>query len=157
MFGRRKLSKVGVRASADVIQAEQTPISVTVGIPNLVGNTQVRWNLRLRVLPFDDTPFEATVSATMPQSAGPRPGTRVAVLYDPKDHSRVELDQQPVADQAVDAITAARPDLIGAEVMGMPMGDLIRRAIFDPNGFRSEMMHLRKARIRSTGSNGWPP
>ena len=64
------------------------------------------------------------------------------VLYDPKDHSRVELDHQPVstADTAIDAITGARPDLAGAQVMGMPMTDMIRQAIADPNAFRAEMM-----------------
>jgi len=36
----------------------------------------------------------------------------VAVLYDPKDHSGVEPDQQPVstAETAIDAITSARPE-----------------------------------------------
>ena len=80
--------------------------------------------------------------ALLPQTHRPRPGTRVAVLYDPGDHSRVELDSQPAltADAAIDAITSARPDLNGAQVMGMPMTDVIRQAIADPNGFREQMM-----------------
>jgi membrane protease subunit (stomatin/prohibitin family) len=67
---------------------------------------------------------------------------RLPVLYDPKDHGRVQIDHQPAAtaDVAIDAVTAARPDLAGAQVMGMPMGDVIRQAIADPNGFREEMM-----------------
>ena len=66
----------------------------------------------------------------------------MAVLYDPKDHSRVELDQQPVstAQTAIDAITGARRELAGAQVMGMPMTDMIREAIADPNAFRAQMM-----------------
>jgi len=64
------------------------------------------------------------------------------VLYDPKDHSRVRLDRGPAttADAAIDAVTAARPDLAGAQVMGIPMTDVIRQAIADPGAFREEMM-----------------
>ncbi|BAX93865.1 SHOCT domain-containing protein [Mycobacterium shigaense] len=142
MFGRRDLSKVGVRAFADVLAAEQSAISVTVGNPNLVGNTEVRWKLRLRVTPDGKPPFEASVAALLPQLSAPRPGTRLAVLYDPKDHGRVQIDHRPAgtADVAIDAVTAARPDLAGAQVMGMPMGDVIRQAVADPGRFRDEMM-----------------
>jgi hypothetical protein len=142
VFGRRDLSKVGVRAFADVLAAEQSAISVTVGNPNLVGNTEVRWKLRLRVTPEAEPPFEASVTALLPQLSPPRPGTRLPVLYDPKDHGRVQIDHRPAAtaDVAIDAVTAARPDLAGAAVMGMPMGDVIRQAIADPTGFREEMM-----------------
>ncbi|MHA7649437.1 SHOCT domain-containing protein [Mycobacterium sp. ML4] len=140
MFGQRKLSKVGVRAFADVLNAEQSIISVTVGNPNLVSNTEVRWTLRLRVTPEREPSFEATLNTLLPQSMRPRPGTRLAVIYDPRDHSRIQLDQQSPAETAIDAITAARPDLSGASVMGMPMGDVIRQAMSDPSGFRTEMM-----------------
>ncbi|WP_197283805.1 SHOCT domain-containing protein [Mycobacterium sp. Marseille-P9652] len=142
MFGRRNLDKVGVRAFAEVLSAEQSALSVTVGNPNLVGNTEVRWKLRLRVLPETEPPFEAETAALLPQLTRPHPGMRLAVVYDPKDHGRVQLDHRPqaTADAALDAITAARPDLRGAQVMGMPMGDVIRRAIADPNAFRAEMM-----------------
>lgn len=143
MFGLgRNLRKVGVRAYAEVLAAEQTPLSVTIGNPNLLNNTEIRWHIHLRVLPESDPPFDASVHALLPQLNQPRPGTRVAVLYDPKDHSRVELDAQPAstAESAIDAITGARPDLAGAQVMGMPMTDMIRQAIADPNGFRAQMM-----------------
>ena len=142
MFGRRNLDKVGVRTFADVLHAEQSHIAVTIGQPNLIGNTQVRWSLRLRITPETEPPFEATVTTLMPQLTQPRPGTRLAVVYDPNDHRRVEVDSQPAApsDQAIDTITAARPDLAAAQVMGMPMADLIRRAIADPNALRQEMI-----------------
>lgn len=142
MFGRRDLSKVGIRAFADVLAAEQSAIAVTIGNPNLVGNTEVRWKLHLRVMPDAEPPFEVNVTALLPQLSPPRPGTRLPVLYDPKDHSRVQVDHRPAAtaDAAIDAVTAARPDLSGAQVMGMPMTDVIRRAIADPTAFREEMM-----------------
>ena len=140
MFGRRKLSEVGLRAFADVLAAEQSAMSVTMGNPNLVDNSQVRWKLTLRVTPENEPPFEAQLHALLPQTTRPHPGTRLPVLYDPKDHSRVQLDHRPAVDTAVDAITSARPDLAGAQVMGMPMGDVIRQAMADPNAFRAEMM-----------------
>ncbi|EFG74901.1 hypothetical protein HMPREF0591_5198 [Mycobacterium parascrofulaceum ATCC BAA-614] len=142
MFGRRDLSKVGVRAFADVLAAEQSAIAVTIGNPNLANNTEVRWKLSLRVTPDAEPPFEAALTALLPQLSPPRPGMRVPVLYDPKDHSRVRLDRGPAAtaDAAIDAVTAARPDLAGAQVMGIPMTDVIRQAIADPGAFREEMM-----------------
>lgn len=142
MFGRRDLSKVGVRAFADVLAAEQSAVAVTIGNPNLVNNTEVRWKLSLRVTPDAEPPFEAALTALLPQLSPPRPGMRVPVLYDPKDHSRVRLDRGPAAtaDAAIDAVTAARPDLAGAQVMGIPMTDVIRQAIADPGAFREEMM-----------------
>lgn len=142
MFGRRDLSKVGIRAYAEVLAAEQSAFSVTVGNPNLVGNTEIRWKLHLRVTPDAEPPFEASVAALLPQLTRPRPGMRLPVLYDPKDHGRVEIDHQPAAaaEVAVDAVTAARPDLAGAAVMGMPMADVLRQAVADPAAFREEMM-----------------
>ncbi|OBB93147.1 SHOCT domain-containing protein [Mycobacterium sp. 852002-30065_SCH5024008] len=142
MFGRRDLSKVGIRAFAEVLSVEQSAIAVTIGNPNLVGNTEVRWKLLLRVTPDAEPPFEASLTALLPQLSPPRPGMRLPVLYDPKDHSRVQMDRQPAAtaDVAIDAVTSGRPDLAGAQVMGMPMADVIRQAIADPTAFREEMM-----------------
>ncbi len=142
MFARRDLSKVGIRAYADVLGVEESAVSVTVGNPNLVGNTEIRWKLHLRVTPDAEAPFEASVTALLPQLTRPRPGMRLPVVYDPKDHGRIQLDPRPAAtaDAAVDAVTAARPDLAGAQVMGMPMADVLRQAIADPTAFREEMM-----------------
>ncbi|MCB0939912.1 MAG: SHOCT domain-containing protein [Mycobacterium sp.] len=145
---------MGVRAYADVLAVEQSSLSVTAGNPNLLGNTEIRWKLQLRVLPTSEPPFDATVHALLPQLSRPRAGTRVAVRYDPKDHGRVELDQQPAAtaDTAIAAITNARPDLTGAQVMGMPMTDMIRQAIADPDAFREEMMQ-RSAEMQQRAMN----
>lgn len=170
MFGfGRSLRRVGVRVFVEVLSAEQTMLSVTTGNPNLLDNSTIRWELQVRVLSDAEPPFEAKVHALLPQNNRPRPGTRIAVLYDPKDHSRVELDQRPTAtaDAAIEAITNARPDLTGAQVMGMPMSDVIRQAIADPNGFRDQMI-ARGAQMQqqamaampgndpSIGWKGWP-
>jgi hypothetical protein len=142
VFGRRNLSKVGIRAFAEVLAAEQSAISVTVGNPNLVGNTEIRWKLHLRVTPDGEPPFEAGITALLPQLTRPHRGMRLPVVYDPKDRTRIQLDHLPAAaaDAAIDAVTSARPDLAGAQVMGMPMADVLRQAIADPTAFREEMM-----------------
>ncbi|WP_244232449.1 SHOCT domain-containing protein [Mycobacterium innocens] len=141
MFGRRKLGKVGVRASADVLSAEQSIISITIANPNPVSNTEVHWTLRLRVTPETEPSFEANLTAAFPESTRPRPGMRLAVIYDPKDHNRIELDhQRATADVAMDAVTAAQADLADARVMGRPLGDIIRQAMADPDALREEMM-----------------
>lgn len=67
MFGvGRSLRKVGVRAYADVLAVEQSSLSVTVGNPDLFGNTEIRWKLQLRVLPEPEPPFDAKVHALLP-------------------------------------------------------------------------------------------
>lgn len=158
MFGRRNLSKVGTRAYADVLAAEQSAVSVTVGNPNLVGNTEVRWKLHLRVTPEGEPPFDVGVTTLLPQLTRPRAGMRLPVVYDPRDRSRVEVDHRPAdtASAAIDAMTAARPDLQGAQVMGMPMADVIRQAIADPAGFRAEMMR-RGAEAQQQAYTATPP
>ncbi|RDH76601.1 SHOCT domain-containing protein [Mycolicibacterium moriokaense] len=103
-------------------------------------------------MPDTEPPFVVSTTALLPQLSQPRPGTRLAVLYDPEDHNRVALDhrQEATADRALDAIRAARPDLAGAEVMGMPLNDVIGRAMADPNAFREEMMR-RSAEMQQQG------
>lgn len=64
--------------------------------PNLLSNSEIRWELQVRVLPDSEPPFDATVHALLHQTKRPR----------------VEIDQKPsaTADAAIEAITAARPD-----------------------------------------------
>ncbi len=117
MFGlARSLRKVGVRAYAEVRSAEQTPISVTIGNPNLLGNNEIHWHLQLRVLPEFEPPFDAAVHVLLPQINQPRPGTRVAVLYDPNGFRAqmmqrgAEMQQQAMtAMQAAEAQAAQAP------------------------------------------------
>ncbi|UGT92641.1 SHOCT domain-containing protein [Mycobacterium ostraviense] len=125
------------------MSAEQSIISITIANPNPVSNPEIRWTLRLRVIPETEPSFEANLTAVFPESTRPRPGMRLAVIYDPKDHNRIELDHQraAAADVGLDAVTAAaQPDLADAQVMGMPLGDIIRQAMADPNALREEIM-----------------
>jgi hypothetical protein len=64
-FGR-SLRRVGLRAYAEVLSAEQTALSVSVGNPNLLNNSEIRWELQVRVLPDVEPPFYATVHALFP-------------------------------------------------------------------------------------------
>lgn len=104
--------------------------------------------LRLRVTPENEPSFEANLSAVLPQSTRPWPGMRLAVIYDPKDHTRIELDHQgAAADMAerhvenhIDAVAATDMAMADAQILGMPLGDIVRQALADPNALREEMM-----------------
>lgn len=55
---------------------------------------QVMWKLTVRVFPDDRGPFNAVVKMPYPKQAGGPPiGSSVGVLYDPKDHNNVVIDQ----------------------------------------------------------------
>ena len=63
----------------------------------------IHQELKLRVEPDGELPFEVTVKQVFNDSYGwhiPQEGYSVAVLYDPKDHSKVVLDLEamPVAE-----------------------------------------------------------
>jgi len=97
MFGmhpelRRRLEKHGVRATAQVVSARQTHVSVTSGNPNLVQNTTIEWKLTVRITPPGAPSFDADVDGNFPQMGGPIEGSTVSVLYDPDDHSKVVVD-----------------------------------------------------------------
>ena len=80
----------------------------------------------------------------LPQLNQPRPGARVAVLYDPANRSEVALDHQPIS-AAGDAIIGNRPELAEAAVMGMPMTDVIREAIAALQESSSQAMQAQPA------------
>lgn len=97
MFGKhpelmRRLKKHGAKATAEVLTARETHMSVTGGNPQLVASTQIEWKLSIRVQPQEGPPFDVDVDALFPQMGGPAVGSRVPVLYDPDDHSKVVID-----------------------------------------------------------------
>ncbi|MCX2931965.1 hypothetical protein ORI20_16905 [Mycobacterium sp. CVI_P3] len=115
MFGfGRNLRSVGLHAYAEVLSAEQTALAVSADNPNLMNNTEIRWELQVRVSPDDGLPFDATVHALLPRTCAPRPGSRVAVRYDPRPVS--------TADAAIEGITNADPSLMGNRRPGRVSG-----------------------------------
>jgi hypothetical protein len=109
MFGRnkrleRKLKEQGGKqAWATVLESKKQGAS-TGGFnvaPGQAGSITIHRELRLRVEPGGEAPFEATVKQVFNDSHGwhiPEEGWSVTVTYDPNDHSKVviDLDKMPV-------------------------------------------------------------
>jgi hypothetical protein len=163
VFGRDKRLEERLRASgrpwAEVLEADRSRLSVTVGNPALVHNTEVVWSLRLRVYPEGEPPFETGVKARFPQLSAPRRGSSVAVLYDPADHSRVVVDQseEGIVDAALGSALAGNPAVAGDPGLGDALGTLMRDAMADPLGFRQRMQEQAAAGINPlTGAASMP-
>jgi hypothetical protein len=113
----------GRRAPAEVLECS---VSATISDgSNLAMTVQAVCKLRVRVEPPGEAPFETEVKQRFGQFAIPSPGTRVEVLYDPEDRGKVVV--------ASDSVTTA-------QAAGMPVGELMERAMTDPAGFRDEML-----------------
>jgi hypothetical protein len=101
----RKLKEHGgERAWATVLESKREWAS-TGGVnvaPGQVGSMTIHQQLRLRVEPDGQTPFEGTVKQVFNDSYGwhiPQEGYSVTVIYDPNDHAKlvIDLEAMPVA------------------------------------------------------------
>jgi putative oligomerization/nucleic acid binding protein len=96
----------GLTATADVSDAEQTrqqPRSVGVHAVD-DQSTTTTWRLRLQVNPDGEAPFDAKLTEAVPRGEEIAVGQRMAVLYDPNDHSRIAIDHGSQA--AIDGVEA---------------------------------------------------
>jgi len=98
MFGNndRRLEKLqkngGVRARATITEAKRTHWAFTAGDPSIAANTDIIWKLKLQVQPDGQPPFEAELTQRYGQFGAPEAGDPLAVWYDPKDPSKVAID-----------------------------------------------------------------
>lgn len=140
-LGKKHADASWIAAPAEVLEAHQSAWAITTGNPAIVGNTELRWKLRLMVRPGGAAPFEATIDASLPQLTRPRPGTMLAVRFDPANHAHVELDsdEQAQAQAALQGVIGANPRLETAMVGGMSVADMMESALRDPNAFRGQM------------------
>jgi hypothetical protein len=90
-----RLRKHGQKAMAEVVAARQTHMTVTLGNPQLMGDTRIEWKLTVRVQPHGGATFDVDIDALFSQMDGPTVGSSVPVLYDPEDHSKVVIDSSP--------------------------------------------------------------
>lgn len=95
---RHDLEKNGQRALAKVREAKRTRVAATTGNApaDQVANQKVLWKLVLQVEPDGQEPFEAKVEEMLSYGINVEPSERhyrLAVLYDPSDHSKVLIDQ----------------------------------------------------------------
>jgi hypothetical protein len=159
VFGRdsleKKLREHGKRASAEVLEAEQSGVGITEGNPAFAGATEVVWKLKLEVRPEGEQPFPAEIEARFPQYGGPRKGLVLGVLYDPGDHSKVVVDQSPegLVETAMGTAFANNPAL-AASPMGGSIENLMREAMADPAGFAQKMQAQSAPWVAAMGTPG---
>jgi Short C-terminal domain len=87
------LRRSGRPATADVSDAERTHGLRAAGVHTPTSETPTTtWRLRLQVKPDGETPFDADLTEAIPLGEEISVGQSMAVLFDPKDHSRVAID-----------------------------------------------------------------
>jgi Short C-terminal domain len=118
-----QLRERGRRAPAEVLECS---VSATISDgSNLAMAVQAVCKLRLRVEPPGEPPFEGELKQRFGQFAIPAPGSRVEVLYDPDDRGKLVVESASVA---------------ALQAEGVPVAELMQRAVSDPTKFRDEML-----------------
>ena len=103
-----RLKKEGARADAQVLEAKMGHVTNT-GPSGRAGTVTTNWNVKLRVQPNGEAPFDVEIDALFGQFENPSVGQIIAVLYDPKDHSKVVVDD---SDDGSGGGAAYSPDAI---------------------------------------------
>src|SRR4051794_33404508 len=94
---RKRLEERGRTASATVLEIAQKGMTVTSGNDQIVANPQVMLKTKLRVEPDGEPAFEVEQRFRYSQFAIPAVGSVLAVVYDPDDHDKVMLSEDPAA------------------------------------------------------------
>jgi hypothetical protein len=94
---RKRLEEHGRTASATVLEIASRGMTITSGNEQIVANTKVMLKTKLRVEPDGEPAFEVEERFRYSQFAIPAAGSVVAVVYDPDDHDKVMLSEDPVA------------------------------------------------------------
>jgi hypothetical protein len=119
MFGsdrraRERLSERGVRAWASVLEIASEGKEVEDD-----GQAATLLKCRLRVEAADGFPFFFEDKLAFPPLGVPSVGSRIAVVYDPKDHDTLLLDRAGIAPAAAPPAAAGAPAAPAAPVAGM--------------------------------------
>jgi hypothetical protein len=97
MFEKRHAKKLaesgGVRIQATVLTAKRGNTVSGSAMDMSIAQGSFTWKLTVKIEPPGESPFEADITARAQSDNTFFPGLRVAVLYDPKDHSKVAFDQ----------------------------------------------------------------
>jgi hypothetical protein len=94
---RKRLEENGRQASATVLEIASRGMTITSGNEQIVANTKVMLKTKLRVEPDAEPTFEVEQRFRYSQFAIPTVGSRLAVVYDPDDHDKIMLSEDPVA------------------------------------------------------------
>jgi hypothetical protein len=124
-----ELAHAGRRASAVLVGVEDTGWTI---------NENPRVNVRLRVEPEGEPPFEVERKLTVSRVRIPRAGERVEVFYDPEDRSRFTFRIEDLTDDAL-----AGPDRIDQLAR---LADLRDRGILTDQELAAEKARLLEGR-----------
>jgi hypothetical protein len=94
---RKRLEESGRTATATVLEIASRGMTITSGNDQIVANTKVVLKTRLRVEPDGEPAFEVDQRFRYSQFAIPAVGTQLAVVYDPDDHDKIMLSEDPAA------------------------------------------------------------
>lgn len=157
---RKRLEENGVRAQARVIEVAEKGMAVTNGAESVVANTTLALKCRLEITPPDGTPaFQVHERFRFSQFAVPSAGQTIPVIFDPADHEKVMLDEDPEAarnamlasagidpamiEQAIQASQEAR-ESAGLSPLQMPAGTAAAPAAPDPVAQLERLQALRE-------------
>ena len=146
MFGRKHHDE-SRDAQADVMDAQQTQWAVAMGPAQATPETALMWRVHLRVRPDGEQAFEADIDHAFPPSNPPHTGQVLSVRFDPKDHTKVAIDQGEEAPApAANPIVAMIEQHLGPEQMAaierLGMGSVeqfFQAAMADPRGFAAHI------------------
>jgi hypothetical protein len=94
---RKRLEEQGRTAQATVLEIASRGMTITSGNDQIVANTKVVLKTKLRVEPDGEPAFEVQERFRYSQFAIPAVGSVVAVIYDPDDHDKIMLSEDPTA------------------------------------------------------------
>jgi hypothetical protein len=144
MFSRRSLEKHGRRARATVLETLKLTSSKSPASETSVGTfagVKETWEVRIRVDPDGEQPFELQTKITFPRENGKvKPGLLFPVLYDPDDHDEVMYDPAPMDDAQIAALTMESRGLDRLIPQGLGTSEeFIRQWQADPKAQREEI------------------
>jgi hypothetical protein len=154
----------GKPAQATILEAKKGRFAISSGgnAAEQVASAHINWKLKLRVEPEGEAAFEAEVKEGYAEMGmGPQVGSKIAVLYNPDDHSSVVVDHSTdaIMGTKIDEITGqmspeskARMEQLGGE----SAQDLMKDAAADPAAFR-ERMHARADELKAQAAQGVNP
>ena len=106
---RKRLEESGRTANATVLEIASRGMTITSGNEQIVANTKVVLKTRLRVEPDGEPAFEVEQRFRYSQFAIPSAGTVLPVIYDPDDHDKIMLSEDPGAMTQAAMSTAGLP------------------------------------------------
>jgi hypothetical protein len=135
----RQLRKHGKSANATVLSCHGT-LSMNQSVQGGIPVAKFLCTVDLRVEPDGAPAFETTTDAWFVGSR-PSESTVVPVLYDPSDHSKLVVDHSDAAqiDAAIGTATARRVGAGGDPADASALGDMMRAATSDRDGFKKLM------------------